>query len=82
MLAYLTLRLAGDSPDAYHMAVAAGWIRDAGGLAATALSVKVWLASFGLTEWDSLPVPLPEVIYLPPRRSAGLGVWAGWAGRH
>ena len=79
VLAYLTLRLAGDSPDAYHMAVAAGWIRDAGGLAATALSVKVWLASFGLTEWDSLPVPPPEVIYLPPRRSAGLGVWAGWS---
>lgn len=79
VLAYLTLRLAGDSPDAYHMAVAAGWIRDAGGLAATALSAKVWLASFGLTEWHNLPVPLPEVIYLPPCRSAGLGVWAGWS---
>ena len=25
-LAYLALRLAGDSPDAYHLAVAAGWI--------------------------------------------------------
>jgi squalene-hopene/tetraprenyl-beta-curcumene cyclase len=79
VLAYLALRLAGDSPDTYHMAVAAGWIRDAGGLAATALSVQVWLAIFGLTEWHNIPVPLPEVIYLPAHRSAGLGVWPDWS---
>ncbi len=79
VLAYLALRLAGDSPDAYHMAVAAGWIRDAGGLAAAASSARAWLACFGLAEWEDVPVPLPEVIYLPPRRSAGLGAWAGWS---
>ncbi len=79
VLAYLALRLAGDSPDAYHMAVAAGWIRDAGGLAAAASSALAWLACFGLTEWEDVPVPLPEVIYLSPRRSAGLGAWAGWS---
>jgi squalene-hopene/tetraprenyl-beta-curcumene cyclase len=79
VLAYLALRLAGDSPDAYHLAVAAGWIRDAGGLAATPLSVQIWLASFGLAEWDNIAVPRPEVIYLPARRNAGLGVWAGWS---
>jgi len=37
VLAYLALRLAGDSPDAYHLAVAAGWLRDAGGLPAAGL---------------------------------------------
>ena len=30
------------------MAVAAGWIRDAGGLAAAGLSTRMWLAVFGL----------------------------------
>ncbi len=79
VLAYLALRLAGDSPDAYHMAVAAGWIRDAGGLTATALSVQVWLASFGLADWEEIPVPLPEVSYLAACRNAGLGVRAGWS---
>ena len=79
VLAYLALRLAGDSADAYHMAVAAGWIRDAGGLSAAAVSVQVWLASFGLSEWDDVPVPLPEVIYLPARRIAALGAWVGWS---
>ncbi len=79
VMAYLALRLGGDSPDAYHMAVAAGWIRDAGGLPAAALSVQVWLASFGLTDWDDVPVPFPEVIHLAARRNAGLGAWAGWS---
>ncbi|MGO8961404.1 MAG: prenyltransferase/squalene oxidase repeat-containing protein [Streptosporangiaceae bacterium] len=79
VLAYLTLRLAGDSPDAYHMAVAAGWIRDAGGVAAATLSAQAWLASFGLTDWNNIAVPLPELIYLPPYRSAALGPWAGWS---
>src|SRR5712664_1184978 len=32
--AYVALRLAGDSPDAYHMATTAGWIRAAGGIPA------------------------------------------------
>lgn len=79
VLAYLALRLAGDSPDAYHMAVAAGWIRDAGGLPGAALSVQVWLASFGLADWADVPVPLPEAIYLPARSNAGLGAWSGWS---
>jgi squalene-hopene/tetraprenyl-beta-curcumene cyclase len=78
-LAYLGLRLAGDSPDAYHMAVAAGWIRDAGGLAATGQFTRAWLAIFGLTGWDDLPVPHPEIIYLPERRGAALGPWAAWS---
>jgi squalene-hopene/tetraprenyl-beta-curcumene cyclase len=66
VLAYAALRLAGDSPDAYHMALAAGWIRDAGGLAAVGVRAHVWLAVFGQAEWDDHLVTPPEVIYLPP----------------
>ncbi|HTZ94248.1 MAG TPA: prenyltransferase/squalene oxidase repeat-containing protein [Streptosporangiaceae bacterium] len=75
VLAYLALRLAGDSPDAYHLAVAAGWIRDAGGLAAAGLVTRSWLAVFGLAGWDDVPVPAPEFIYLPARYAPGDGDW-------
>jgi squalene-hopene/tetraprenyl-beta-curcumene cyclase len=70
VLAYLALRLAGDSADAYHMAVAAGWIRDAGGIAAAGVLTRTWLALFGLTAWCDVPVPAPELCYLPRRHAA------------
>jgi squalene-hopene/tetraprenyl-beta-curcumene cyclase len=79
VLAYLALRLAGDSPDAYHMAVAAGWIRDAGGLAAVGVTARTWLAMFGLTAWADVRVPAPEFIYLPVRYAASLHDWAAWS---
>jgi squalene-hopene/tetraprenyl-beta-curcumene cyclase len=70
VLAYLALRLAGDSADAYHMAVAAGWIRDAGGIGAVGVLARTWLALFGLADWSDNPVPAPEICYLPGRYAA------------
>jgi squalene-hopene/tetraprenyl-beta-curcumene cyclase len=78
VLAYLALRLAGDSADAYHMAVAAGWIRDAGGVAAAGVFAQAWLATFGLAEWTDIPVPAPELIYLPGRYAASRPDRAFW----
>jgi hypothetical protein len=52
--AYLVLRLAGDPPEAYHMALAAGWIRDGGGPAAADPATRIWLALFGLYPWPKL----------------------------
>src|SRR5271165_5820448 len=63
--AYVALRLAGDQPDASHMTVAAAWIRGRGGLAATRVFTRIWLALFGEWPWDQLPVMPPELIYLP-----------------
>ncbi len=76
VLAYLALRLAGDPPGAYHMAAAAGWIRDAGGVDAAGVTAKAWLAIFGLAEWDSVPVPAPEVSYLPARAASEAVAWS------
>ncbi len=73
VVAYLALRLAGDSADAYHLAAAAGWIRDAGGLAAVSASCQTWLAVFGLTAWQDVHVPAPEGFFLPARH----GDWVG-----
>jgi squalene-hopene/tetraprenyl-beta-curcumene cyclase len=67
VLAYLALALAGDSPDAYHMAAAAGWIRDAGGIDAVGTTARAWLALFGLTAWADVPVPCPEGLWWPAR---------------
>jgi squalene-hopene/tetraprenyl-beta-curcumene cyclase len=77
--AYVALRLAGDSPDAYHMAQAAGWIRTAGGIPATRVFTRIWLALFGQWPWDDLPVMPPELIYLPSWFPLNVSDWACWA---
>src|SRR5450755_1829554 len=77
--AYVALRLAGDSPDAYHLAQAAGWIRTAGGIAATRVFTRIWLALFGEWSWDKLPVMPPELIYLPGWFPLNTQDWACWA---
>jgi len=77
--AYVALRLAGDSPEAEHMARAAGWIRDRGGVEATRVFTRIWLALFGEWSWDDLPVMPPELIYLPAWFPLNVYDWACWA---
>ncbi|MGH2928617.1 MAG: squalene--hopene cyclase, partial [Solirubrobacteraceae bacterium] len=63
--AYVALRVAGDDPDAEHMRRAANWITSQGGVTATRVFTRIWLALSGLWSWDDLPVIPPEIIYLP-----------------
>ena len=77
--AYVALRLAGDEPGAAHMARAAAWIRDAGGIEATRVFTRIWLAMFGQWSWDDLPVMPPELIYLPAWFPLNVYDWACWA---
>ncbi len=77
--AYVALRLAGDSPDADHLARAAAWIRDNGGIPATRVFTRIWLALFGEWSWDELPVMPPELIYLPGWFPLNPADWACWA---
>ncbi len=77
--AYVALRLAGDSPDAPHMAEAAQWIRDRGGIEATRVFTRIWLALFGEWSWDDLPVMPPELIWLPSWFPLNVYDWACWA---
>ncbi|HEY2688851.1 MAG TPA: squalene--hopene cyclase [Streptosporangiaceae bacterium] len=77
--AYVALRLAGDAPDADHMARAAAWINDRGGIPATRVFTRIWLALFGLWSWDDLPVMPPEMIYLPAWFPLNVYDWACWA---
>jgi squalene-hopene/tetraprenyl-beta-curcumene cyclase len=77
--AYVALRLAGDQPDAGHMARAAGWITERGGIAAARVFTRIWLALFGEWSWDDLPVMPPEMIYLPAWFPLNVYDWACWA---
>jgi squalene-hopene/tetraprenyl-beta-curcumene cyclase len=77
--AYVALRLAGDQPEDSHMARAASWIRDRGGIAATRVFTRIWLALFGEWPWDELPIMPPELIYLPRWFPLNVYDWACWA---
>ncbi|MFJ9407797.1 squalene--hopene cyclase [Streptomyces sp. NPDC101393] len=77
--AYVALRLAGDAPDAAHMARASEWIRGRGGIAASRVFTRIWLALFGWWKWDDLPELPPELIYFPkwfPLNIYDFGCWA------
>jgi squalene-hopene/tetraprenyl-beta-curcumene cyclase len=77
--AYVALRLAGDQPGDAHMATAAAFIRDRGGIAATRVFTRIWLAMFGQWPWQDLPVMPPELIYLPAWFPLNVYDWACWA---
>jgi squalene-hopene/tetraprenyl-beta-curcumene cyclase len=64
--AWVALRLAGDPPDALHMRRAAELVRDLGGVEASRVFTRIWLALFGRWSWDDLPALPPELILLPP----------------
>ena len=77
--AYVALRLAGHDPGAPHMARAAEWIRARGGIPATRVFTRIWLALFGEWPWDDLPVMPPELIYLPAWFPLNVYDWGCWA---
>jgi squalene-hopene/tetraprenyl-beta-curcumene cyclase len=77
--AYLALRLAGDEPDAPHLKLARDWIIGQGGVEATRVFTRIWLALSGLWSWDDLPVIPPELIYLPSWFPLNIYDWGCWA---
>jgi squalene-hopene/tetraprenyl-beta-curcumene cyclase len=77
--AYLALRLAGDQPDAPHLKRARDWILAQGGVEATRVFTRIWLALSGLWSWDDLPVIPPELIYLPSWFPLNIYDWGCWA---
>ncbi len=77
--AYVALRLAGDEPGAPHMARAAEWVRGRGGVSATRVFTRIWLALSGRWSWNDIPVIPPEVIYLPSWFPLNIYDWGCWA---
>ncbi len=77
--AYLALRLAGDDQGEPHMKLARDWITEQGGVEATRVFTRIWLALSGLWSWDDLPVIPPELIYLPSWFPLNIYDWGCWA---
>jgi squalene-hopene/tetraprenyl-beta-curcumene cyclase len=77
--AYVALKLAGDDIDAPHMRLSSQWIASQGGVTATRVFTRIWLALCGLWSWDELPVIPPELIYLPSWFPLNIYDWGCWA---
>jgi squalene-hopene/tetraprenyl-beta-curcumene cyclase len=63
--AYFALKLAGDSPDAPHMAKARAIVHKLGGLEHTNSYVRFYLALVGAVGWELVPSIPPELMLLP-----------------
>src|SRR5215475_3615108 len=77
--AWVALRLAGDEPDAPHMTQALKFIHAQGGLEATRVFTRIWLALVGQWSWDDLPEIPPEMVFLPkwfPLNKYDFACWA------
>jgi squalene-hopene/tetraprenyl-beta-curcumene cyclase len=77
--AYVALRLAGDEVDAPHMHRAARFVRESGGLEASRVFTRIWMALFGLWPWAELPVMPPELMLLPPSVPLNIYDFGCWA---
>jgi squalene-hopene/tetraprenyl-beta-curcumene cyclase len=77
--AYVALRLAGDTLDAEHMSWAREFIIDSGGVEASKVFTRIWLALFGAWSWDDLPALPPELIFCPSWFPFNIYDWACWA---
>jgi squalene-hopene/tetraprenyl-beta-curcumene cyclase len=77
--AYVALRLAGDAPDEPHMVRAREVVLEHGGLEATRVFTRIWLALFGQWDWSEVPALPPEMVFLPSRFPFNLYDFACWA---
>ena len=77
--AYVALRLAGDSPDDERMKRASAWIREQGGVEATRVFTRTWLALNGWWSWDELPATPPELVFAPSWFPLNIYDFACWA---
>jgi squalene-hopene/tetraprenyl-beta-curcumene cyclase len=77
--AYVALRLAGDRPDEPHMRAAARFIGSSGGLGASRVFTRIWLALLGAWRWEDLPVLPPEIMFLPPSVPLNIYAFGCWA---
>ncbi|MFD2473256.1 squalene--hopene cyclase [Amycolatopsis silviterrae] len=77
--AWVALRLAGDPADSPWLAAAAEFIREHGGIEATRVFTRIWLAMVGQWSWDDLPSLPPELIFLPSWFPLNVYDFACWA---
>jgi squalene-hopene/tetraprenyl-beta-curcumene cyclase len=77
--AYAALRLAGDEGAAPHMRSARRFVLANGGIEASRVFTRIWLALFGEWSWDALPSMPPELVLLPKWAPLNVYDWGCWA---
>ena len=77
--ALAALRAAGLPAGHPRVAAARAAAARLGGVAATRVFTRMWLACAGLRAWDGLPELPPEMLWLPERGPLGLMRFASWA---
>ena len=77
--AYAALRMAGLAADDPRLAGARGYIVEQGGIGASRVFTRMWLALFGLWPWEEVQAIPPEFVLLRPELPFsvyGFGCWA------
>ena len=76
---YFAMKLAGVDPDDPAMAKAREFILSRGGVPATRVFTKMWLALFGQWDWGGTPMIPAEVMLLPNWFPINIYEFASWA---
>jgi squalene-hopene/tetraprenyl-beta-curcumene cyclase len=77
--AYTALKLAGEDVDDEHMIAARDFVLAAGGIEASRVFTRIWLALFGEWSWNDLPAMPPELVLFPSWMPLNVYDWASWA---
>jgi squalene-hopene/tetraprenyl-beta-curcumene cyclase len=77
--AYVALRLAGEAANEPRLAGAAAWVRANGGVEATRVFTRIWLAMVGEWDWEDLPDIPSEIMLLPTSVPLNIYDFACWA---
>ncbi|MHB1626318.1 MAG: squalene--hopene cyclase [Candidatus Dormibacteria bacterium] len=76
---WVAWRAAGLSPDDPSVAAARAFVAAHGGIHATRVFTRIWLALGGLWPWSELPVVPPEWVLVPGQRIGSIYDLASWA---
>jgi squalene-hopene/tetraprenyl-beta-curcumene cyclase len=77
--AYFALKLAGMDPGTPEMSRSRDFILQKGGVSATRVFTKIFLALFGCFPWKSIPSLPTEIMLLPPQIFLSVYNFASWA---
>lgn len=77
--AYFALKLAGEDPESEPMIRARHFILRHGGVEASRVFTKIWLALFSQYDWDQVPSMPVELVLLPPSFYFNIYEFSMWA---
>ncbi len=77
--AYTALRMAGLAADDPRLAGARSYIEEQGGIGASRVFTRMWLALFGLWRWEEIQAIPPELVLLKPELPLSVYSFGCWA---